>query len=489
MTALGRILLAMFCFYACSSVVEASEPLADAKLAFGQGYWATAIELLEPYSGNSEATQMLAIAYFRVRDFDNALPFLEKALAAEPDNLDMIEGMMEVRLALRQYPEARVWINRLDALDKVDLANFGRARMLLCKSDVVGCQSDPVKAKSQLRTLVDEAEKELALRAADTLIDAYLADDELGPAYEVAQQVLSNYPDPILAFRYAPFIPENQVTSSFEYDLGYRFEYDDNITFPDDVLASGEGDYRHVIMADVLYERPLGDDWSFYASGNFLQSFHHDLDEFDRTRIAGSVAVGHMGRRTGWRVPVELTHVRLDGDTFRNSIAVIPGFYVQFGNDFLSHFYARLQQDDYDWFTGTKEDRSGNVAGAGVLLTGQVTRRLQVRSYFEFNRYDSDGTYWARDEEVAFVYGEFEITPRWQAALAFRYKRENYDNAREVFADRQKDESKEIFLNITNEFAEKWWWRGQVSLIKHDSNIAIFEYDRNIYSIAVTRDF
>lgn len=512
MTALGKVLLNVVFLGVCCSGVQANYTI-TAEEAFNQRYWTTAIELLEGQCDTPKATEMLAIAYFEIQDFDKALPCLEKALAMDHDgldlNIDLNSAMMEIQLALRQFSEASLWIAKLKVLGSCEgeeqsrsekachLASFGQLRITLSECDPDNqplCQSNPdgrVEAKDELGNFVHDKKVSLPLRlrAANTLIEALLTDGELGPAYQVAEFARSIHPDPENAIRYAPFIPENQASSSLKYDFGYRFEYDDNVTFPDDILASGQGDSRHVLMADVLYERSLRRDWSFYASGNFLQSFYNDLDQFDRTHVAGSIAVGHMGQRTGWRIPLELTYVWLDGDSFRNSVAMIPGFYIQFGDDFLSHFYARLQHDDYDWLAGTEEDRSGDVAGAGVLLTGQVTRQLRVRSYLEFNRYDSDGIYWKRDETVAFIHGEYDFTSRWQAALAFRYKVEDFDNVRPVFADRQLDKSKEIFLNITHKFAKKWRWRGQVSLIDHDSNIPIFDYDRNIYSIAVTRDF
>jgi len=497
------------CLCACFSVAQAKDPLTAAQ-AFDQRYWHTAIELLKQQSDSPEATRMLAIAYFQLRDFDEALPWLEKAfaetpecinpnealaetsectapnevLAETPNCIDLNSAMMEVRLALRQYSQADERATDLEWLCETDLARFGRARIELDQGN-----DARAGAKEELYDLIQEAELNLALWAADTLIEALLTDQELGPAYQVAQLALSRHPDPENAIRYAPFLSTNQASSGFSFDLGYRFEYDDNVTYPDDIFASGEEDYRHVLMADALYERPLRGNWSFYAEGSFLQSFYSDLDQFNQTRLIGSVAVGNTGQRTGWRLPLELVHVRLDGDAFRTSLATVPGFYFRFGADFLSHFYLRAQKDDYDQFSFPEEDRSGDVTGVGLLLTGQVTPSLRLRSYVEFNRYDTDGAWWERDQIVAFLHGEFELTSRWLAALAFRYLDEDFDNARPVFGDRQQNKSKEIHLNITHKFAEKWWWRGQVSVIDHDSNIPIFDYDRNIYSIAVTRDF
>ena len=202
-----------------------------------------------------------------------------------------------------------------------------------------------------------------------------------------------------------------------------------------------------------------------------------------------SAAIGRTGIKTGWRLPVEIEHDRIDGDSFRTSIAALPGFYVQFGGDYFSHFYARLQSDDYEFAYFAAEDKSGSVYGGGILLTGQVSARFKIHSYLEYNRHDTDGDNWQRDEIIAFAYGEFDISPKWVAGLALRYQKEDFDNSRRIFADPQENDSKEIYVNVTHQFTRKWRWRGQISIVNHESNIAIFDYDRNIYSFSVVREF
>jgi hypothetical protein len=365
----------------------------------------------------------------------------------------------------------------------VDASLFAKMRVQL---------EDPHReddARQFFLELVNEANPETSIRAADVLVDWALRKEKYGEAYEFAQASLLKYPDSALAFRFSRIPPVQQAEAGFSADLGYRIEFDDNVTFPDEAFASGKEDLRHVLMADLLYERPLAEGWNFYAQGNFFQSFHNDLDQFDQTRIAGSAAIGQSGQKMGWRLPLEFSHDRLDGDPFRTSLAALPGFYVQFGDDFFSHFYTRLQSDDYDIFPSVDEDRSGDVTGAGVLLVGQMSPRLNLRGYLEFNQYDTDGRYWERDEIVAFVLGEFEFTQKWISGFALRYQDEDYDNARPIFSERQQDESKEFYLNLTHKFAEQWRWRGQISFVNHESNIAIFDYDRSVYSISITREF
>jgi len=450
--------------------------------AYQQQNWELAIRRLESQKAEAGAMRMLALSYFRMLDFDRALPALREALLISPDDKELNSALLEVLLAERLYPEAASVSKHLENLGASDLAMLGQARIELA-------QGDRRLAKDQLRDLVDQGNLEVSTRAADLLIEMLYQDEQFEQAYEVAQTAMQRYPDSALAFRFSWIRPPQPSGPGFSADLGYRIAYAANVTFPDETVASNKEDFRHVLMADLLYERPFGNDWAFYAQGHFLQSFYHDLDEFNQTRIAGAVAIGQTNRKIGWRFPVEVSYDRIDGDSFRTSLITRPGFYIQFGNSFFSHFYARLQSDDYNLFRYAEEDRSGDVSGAGVLVVGQVSPRFHLRTYIEFNHYDTDGSHWKRDEIVAFAFGEFEFIPNWVAGFAFRYQDEDYDNARPIFEERQHDKSKEFYLTLNHEFAEKWRWRGQISLIDHQSNIPIFDYDRNVYSFSIIRDF
>jgi tetratricopeptide (TPR) repeat protein len=477
----GKALLAGMCLCAVWSDgrAQASDAATEAYL---QGHWSLAVQLLEPLKSTPGAQRMLALAYYHDQDFDLARPALERALADAPDDVELNDALLEVLLADRDHPRALAVADRLDALGGTDEAAFGRARIHLA-------EGERDVAIRMLHGLVAGAEPPLAIRAADVLIEVLYEEHLFGEAYDVAQLALDRDPDSPLAYRFSRIRPDPVTGRLFSVDLAYRFEYDDNVTFPDEEFATGEEDYRHVLMADLLYRRPLGGGWLIYGQGHAMQSLHNEFDRFDRTRLKGSAGLGFQGQRLGWRFPLEFAHDRLDGDSFRTTVAALPGVSLEFAQGYLGHLYVRLQKDDYADPVLADEDRSGDVTGAGLLLAGQVTPRLQLRSYVEFNRYDTDGSYWERDETVAFIYGEFEFTADWTAGLAFRYQDQDFDNARPVFAERQQDESQELYLNLTHRFSENWRFRGQVSLIDHASNIPIFDYDRSVYSISVIWGF
>jgi tetratricopeptide (TPR) repeat protein len=486
----GRALLTGICLCAIVPGAFADVP-EEALVAVDEGSWRKAIILLKSNTDDPEARRMLGISYFQASDYDHAFPLVESALEQTPDDPELNSAMLDLRLARQEWNEAKSLTEKLAEHGDPDSLKFASMQIEL-GSD----QGDRSLAKSGLLELLEspETNTEIALDAADLLIKTLLQDQERHEAYRVARLAISRDPDSPESIRYSQFIHETQGSGKVHFDLGYRLEYDDNICLADDSRASGKEDFRQVLMVDVLYEKPLKEGWSVYAQGNLFQAFHNEFDNFNYSRIKGSAGVGKSGNRSGWRFPVEAIQDRLDGNIFRTSLAVLPAYYVQFSKDFFSHFYARIQSDDYEFIAisgfnaNSEEDRSGDVNGLGVLLAGQLSAELSLRSYLEFNRYDTNGSLWKRDEMVAFAYGEYVFKDNWTAGVALRYQDEDFDNPRSSeFA--QQSESKELYLNLTRKFRNEWTWRGQVSFINHESNVPIFDYERNVYSFSVSREF
>lgn len=360
---------------------------------------------------------------------------------------------------------ARYYVN--NALYYVDKGDYARALPALEKALLTS--PDNIKLKEALQKLNDELCKDQQFKLAD----------------EVEQIAKERDPESDIACEHSSISPEVTTVSRFNVDVAYRFNYDDNVAYPEENFATGEADYSHVFLADVFYDRPFGSGWRFFAQGHFLQSLYHQFDQFNQTRLSAVAAIGKTGEKIGWRLPVEVTQDWLDGSTYRTSLVTRPGLLVQFSDGFFSHFYGRIQSDDYKNFPYVEEDRSGDVYGGGVKIVAQASERIKLHSYLEYNRYNTDGEYWQRDDIVAFVLGEFFFSENWKAGLALRYQKDDYDNARPIFADRQKDTSKEVYLSLTYRLSDMWIFRAQYSKVNHESNIAIFDYDRNVYSFTV----
>ena len=153
------------------------------------------------------------------------------------------------------------------------------------------------------------------------------------------------------------------------------------------------------------------------------------------------------------------------------------------------HVYGRIEDEDFDLFAGPRDSRDGDVTGGGILVAGTITPRFRIRSFIETADYDTDGANWQRDELTIYAYGEISLKDEWLLGLALRYRDIEYDNVRTPFIQRQDDDSQEVYINLARPFAEKWQFRTQISLINHDSNISVFNHERNVYSVSFSREF
>ena len=460
---------------------------ADAAEAFNQQRWEDAVSILQSVQRDAPADRMLALAYFKSQDIDAALPAIRNALEAEPGDPELTEALLDILIADRLYSEAESVNETLEASGREAQAQYGRAR-------IAAAQSENRLATGLLDELVESAEPQLAQQSASLLIELLIANDQAGKAYDVAQRAIARDPDSFYSFRFSKMQPVDDSSRGLRYVLGYRLEFDDNVALLPDGSpglfgTTGEEDTRHVLTGDILYRKSFGGNWSFFAEGHLSQSFHQDLDQFDLTSVNAVVGIGQSNERWGWRLPLEVTNDRFDGDDFRTSIRATPGVYFKVASKLFLHVYGRLEDEDYDQFLSLADSRTGDVTGGGVLLAGTLTPRFSIRSFVETAKYDTDGTNWQRDELTAYVYGEVSFGEEWLLGLAVRYRDIEYDKVRTPFLQTQADDSQEGYISLARSFGQQWMFRTQISHIKHDSNIDVFNHERNVYSLSVSKEF
>ena len=275
---------------------------------------------------------------------------------------------------------------------------------------------------------------------------------------------------------------------------GYRLDYDDNVAlYPDDEAFfpgnADEEDFRHVLFGDLWYRKGFGKNLRFFSELHASHSIHQDYSEYDLTRINVVAGLGGSYAHWGWRVPVEYTHDRFDGETYRDTWAATPGFYIHLPGGLQSHFYGRFREDDYDFSPSPSEDRSGETTGAGLLLVGALSDHWFVRIFGESDEIDADGRNWDRDEWRAYAQVEYSPTPAWTLGAGYGYQEAEFENIHDVFLQPREDETSKTFASLTYRFARRWLIRAQVTFVDQESTLPVYTYDRTVISLGVNIDF
>ena len=298
----------------------------SAQQSFDRKHWEEVVGKLLNQSGNSCDERLLALSQFHSNQYDTALPPGVQALrASSPNDQALNRAALTMLTALGQSNGAREAASALSASGDSDFANLHLAR--LAKQD-----GDSVLAESLLRDLIGAADSGLAQEAGSDLIALLQEQGRYREIPAVANDAYDRDPDSFSAYRFEQYSLDNQrALRSFEISAGYRLDYDDNVAlYPDDDLsipgAADEEDFRHVLFGDLWYRKGLGRHLRFFSEVHASHSIHQDYSEYDLTRVNVVAGLGGSYSRWGWRLPVEYTHSRFDGDNYRDTWAATPGF-------------------------------------------------------------------------------------------------------------------------------------------------------------------
>ncbi len=461
--------------------------LEEAQQAYQAQHWEEAARILQQLTLDEDGAILLALALYRQQDFDAALPRIQEALQTAPDHLDLNRAQAEILIADRQWDQARNAIGKLQDLGAADEAAFHLARIDAAEGNIRS-------AEAGYRRLLTAADPALAQRAGAELVEMLQVAGNHRQAYRYAAQSSARDPDSFLSHRFEKIRPgSTEPARPLRYGYGYRVEYDDNVALlPDNFFVFGntdDDDIRHVLHGDLIYRKPLGQHFSFFAEGHLSQSIHHDNSRFNLTRASAVAGVGQSWQRWGWRLPLEYRHDRFDGDAFSSTAVVTPGIYLKLAGELFLHFYGRYEDHDFDQVITTFDDRSGDTEAYGVLLSGRISPRWGLRSFVEHNDIDTDGSNWVREELRAYAFADYQLSPAWRIGFGARYVDADFDNLIVPFIQSRDDEGWDYYASINYRFRNQWRVRAQLTVVDHDSTLPLYEYDRNVLSFGISRDF
>ena len=431
---------------------------------------------------------MLVLAQFQVYDFDAAMPGIEALLGQVPEDIELRRAALAMAVATDQRTVALARAAELEALGDREYAALYQGRL-------AERSGEADSAESHYRQALASRDAALAQQAADHLINLLQEAGRHDEVREVARTAVSRDPASFDAYRFEQYLAEEPGSvHGFAASVGYRLDHDDNVALLPDAQGfffgvPDEEDFRHVLFADLAWNRPLGTHLTLFTEGHFSHSIHHDLDQYDFTRANVLVGLGGDHRAWGWRLPAEYTHDRFDGDAFRDSVFVTPGIYFNLWQGLQAHVYFRYQSSDYDRSVSLAEDRSGDAEGGGVLLLGTLGERWFVRVYAEMDEFDTDGANWDRDEWRAQARLEFSLAPGWTLGAGALYQEAEFDNLHSIFLAPREDETSQGFVSLEHNFRERWNFRAQVSYVEQESTLPLYDYDRTVISLGVSYDF
>ena len=413
---------------------------------------------MEP--NDSDVHYFLGMAYSRLKDYSSAITAFERVLELDPKNPKV---RYEVGMAYFLSGDYQRAAGSLKRARKDDLSNpmvllyLGAAYMSLGR----------------------DKEATAALRACI----------EMNPSPEVVAMA-RDYLDRI------PVMEEPKKKLRLSATLS--FQYDDNVVLKPEGLTTAEfiadeSDFRGVGFFWVEYQFLNGAPWLAGLWYSFYQSIHTELHDFDVTNNAAALYGGYRGNLKGFpyklQADYEYQYTLLDTKSYLERHSGILSLDFTESPSLLTQLTYRGQEKNFhnQPLQEPADDRDAFNHRAGLtqyLFFSEKTRHIHG-GYF-FDQDDADGSNW--DYKGHLVSGGF-FTPLIYGVrlrLKSEYYWQDFDNTHTTFLEKREDREWTQHVSLDRDFGKYLNLSAYYVHQNHDSNLDVFEYDRNIFFLSIT---
>lgn len=390
--------------------------------------------------------------YLETGDFSAAAKYFEQALAAKPDDVSSLISLGIIRSRVKEYAAAKSVLLKALAGDPAN----ARARYEL--GVVMYNLGETGEARDFFQAVVDQG--------ADNSLKTY-------------------------AQKYVDLIDRatHPEKSDFGVTLSAGAQHDSNVILEsNDPVASKtaqEDDWRAVFSLDGAY-RFRASGGSFGEAGyQFFQSLHRKLDDFDiqqhAARLSGTWKASeniHAGMKYVFRYSL------VGGDRYSSLHSVSPYVSIRFSRASqtqVQYIFESERFNNADAFP-INDERTGTNNALAAAHTIRFGDSSLITLSYRFDVEDARVKFWSHTghKGSAAYQGVFGGTT---LSLAASYYDQRYDEIAPGFTDKRHDGAQEYTLDASRDVWKNISLVLSDTYIIHDSNLALYEYNRNIVGI------
>jgi len=243
--------------------------------------------------------------------------------------------------------------------------------------------------------------------------------------------------------------------------------------------------------------------WGLGAELDLFQTLHPDLDEFNIQSVTSKVFASWRQKRATLQLATDYTYSTLDDKRFSEAVTLLPSVTIRETNRLLSRVSLRYRYSNYfnQFIVPGEEDvrnRDGWSLRPGITqFWGFNQQRSYLRLGYEFQVSRNEGSDWEYNSH-RFAVG-LNTPLRWGVKLDLEgaYRRRSYLHANSFDSrplgvrtaldeDERRDDRFTASVVLTREFGRHFILSAGYAHTSNISNIGLFEYGRNIWTLAFT---
>lgn len=276
------------------------------------------------------------------------------------------------------------------------------------------------------------------------------------------------------------------------------FQYDDNVILKPEGLTTAEfiadeSDYRGVGFLWGEYQFLQGEPWLGGLRYSFYQSVHTRLHDFDLTNNAAALYGGYRGKLRGFPYKLqgdyEYQYTLLDNKSYLERHSGIVNLDFIESPSLLTQLTYRGQGKNFhnQPLVGPADDRDAFNHSAGLTQYLFFSEKTQyIHGGYFFDQDDADGSNW---DYMGHLVNAGVFTPLIYGVrlrLKSEYYWQNFDNTHTTFVKKRKDREWTQYVSLDRDFGKYLNLSAYYVYQDHQSNLDVFEYDRNIVFLSIT---
>ncbi len=421
-------------------------------------------------------------------EYQKAREYLEEAVRLKPDYQEARLLLADTLLGLEQWKPAQEQLTQLEA------AGYEPGRTALLLGQIATRQGDYKKAADYLRRA--EKDPKVAQDAKFQLSQVLAAQNRLGDARKMMQESIAAAPytpTADIGQRYLSVLERRyQEYRPFRFTVTSGWDYDSNVTLqPGDTTAaqqvSGRGDAVYTQTAVMEYTLAAGQPWSLLTQYAYYQNFHPKITKFDMLSHIVGVSPIYTWERGRLFLPVNFNYIDVENDRYYTAFYFTPTYLhmltpkvgLEMGMRFMRNYY---------WFPIAlpQDDRSGRDVGTSLGMYYFFKKQEgYLLARFIYDHDYASGSNWINNSYRLFLGSLYPVTSRFKVSLFLDLILQPYEKV--FFGGRGSGIHSRRYDKIMIFGAQATYaiYKGLEAnihfyAVRDDSNIAIYDYNRQI---------
>ena len=262
------------------------------------------------------------------------------------------------------------------------------------------------------------------------------------------------------------------------------------LVIPLDDASRAQSDHFYAMAGGVSFRHPITKILSAFGSVSGTNRINIDKTAFDNSSLDFNAGLQLRMDKNSLSVALQDNHFDLNGESFRHAYGASAQWLYDINAYNQAGVYAQYSRLNYNGGSNRNAERSIVGFNVGHVFQGDYNPIIFASIY--------GGREDARDVLSDFLSqdiigfrtgGQISVSSKWQAYLSLGVEDRNHDAKDNIFLTVRNDKQYDFTVGARFSPMRDWSIKPQFSYTRNDSNTVLNDFDRQVFSINIRKDF